>query len=1205
MQGKVGIIEVLEVVHRIRDNCVQMDKIKEVIDRELDAELRNIENQTEALISEMENKYADYEQSSLGYIIDEVDRIVKLLTEDYKKQFNLLTVDVESYDSFTVEENEDRLKGLIAELNSAISELNSLDFDLAVPPLQIEIKDDHFITYTGNHQNEIRYGGDAKVAPVRKIDVFPELAERIYSVAKRIKACVKAIIKLTKKQFDISKFKAAVKKKAKAWVKTAQTKATDGYEVRYNQLFAEGGEKAISSNFFEQMQTEGAALAPSMAGSEAFCDRLAIGEARIRVSEEQSHLNYFMMSSVLGKYMPGGYLSAPLIMDMKKCGNILLNVDEDDYNDKTVSFINSLIIQYLLSFPADKIKFCFIDVDNKIGFSQFYNLKKISNSILFGSDIIRDDRAVENCIKDMEQAMHHIQDSILSFNSVSDIFEYNSRFEANQQCVHIFVYVNFPSGINEALAKRVQKIVEGGNNAGVFSIIVNNKKQLETVYKKEIIEKILESIAKRAIVIDKNGDEFGILMDGENLGFSPRTDLDISMLGSIIDNLKETVATRNVAIPELKMFEAVDAFDRRKRSDLLASEVLDIPIGMRGGEVQTLELRTNAGSPHCLAIGASGWGKSNLLHSIILGACYRYSPEELNLYIVDFKSGNGIEFHYYTNKVLNKGFQLPHIRLAGLSGSPEDGVAILRNLDKEMERRMKEIKMAGAADIIGYWAKGKRMPRLMVIIDELPILIEQNERLGDEAVSILTSIIRQARAAGINLIFGAQTVPNRFGNVLGQIGVRICLHVNSPDEEAHRLGMDSKLVGALCDGNERGKALIKDDRYGSESIEFRVALIERAQGSYSLDYLRMICDKWALVTNNIHMKPAYIVGAEHEPSALECSPVFASVPSTDSFSTKAFIDYSLHLGQNYITGEEYVVSDNPQSILVVGDDKSVALRDTMGYALLSVVMENATNAASRDRNNAAVYYANGEPLSARNERALLNRTMRAFSTCIKNYSSEDRFVNCIKEVYRIYIERRISSAQSEDMQVFAPCIILINSLQAYSNYFNSDLVYSEESEREASASTANGDRMDKALSDLFDNPGSGRRESNSGEPKLPQRISFCDAFSDLVSNAYRYGVHFIISHNDPSKISVRGIKDAIININCKIITPGVNRDVVDNLLYNFKDKNNVDLSKIALAVQRNELTKVRTYRFDDEVDSAWFNNLVAGYLRLLGGTNEQ
>ena len=71
-------------------------------------------------------------------------------------------------------------------------------------------------------------------------------------------------------------------------------------------------------------------------------------------------------------------------------------------------------------------------------------------------------------------SMNKVDDDILSYNSVENIYEYNSRFEANPQNVHLFVLVNYPTGMRDDIAKRVIKIVQNGNRAGIFSIIINN-----------------------------------------------------------------------------------------------------------------------------------------------------------------------------------------------------------------------------------------------------------------------------------------------------------------------------------------------------------------------------------------------------------------------------------------------------------------------------------------------------------------------------------------------------------------------------------------------------------------------------------------------------------------------------------------------------------------------------------------------------------
>ena len=44
-------------------------------------------------------------------------------------------------------------------------------------------------------------------------------------------------------------------------------------------------------------------------------------------------------------------------------------------------------------------------------------------------------------------------------------------------------------------------------------------------------------------------------------------------------------------------------------------------------------------SPHALIGGPSGSGKTNFLYAMLGGLAARYSPDELELYLLDFKEG--------------------------------------------------------------------------------------------------------------------------------------------------------------------------------------------------------------------------------------------------------------------------------------------------------------------------------------------------------------------------------------------------------------------------------------------------------------------------------------------------------------------------------------------------------------------------------------
>ena len=64
--------------------------------------------------------------------------------------------------------------------------------------------------------------------------------------------------------------------------------------------------------------------------------------------------------------------------------------------------------------------------------------------------------------------------------------------------------------------------------------------------------------------------------------------------------------------------------------------------------------RLNLTAQHALVAGKTGSGKSTLLHALITQLALNYSPDEVELYLVDFKKG--VEFKTYATH------GLPHAR---------------------------------------------------------------------------------------------------------------------------------------------------------------------------------------------------------------------------------------------------------------------------------------------------------------------------------------------------------------------------------------------------------------------------------------------------------------------------------------------------------------------------------------------------------------
>src|SRR5436309_2681125 len=126
---------------------------------------------------------------------------------------------------------------------------------------------------------------------------------------------------------------------------------------------------------------------------------------------------------------------------------------------------------------------------------------------------------------------------------------------------------------------------------------------------------------------------------------------------------------------------------------------ISIPIGQAGAEGEQYFELGEGTAIHALVTGQTGSGKSNLLHMLILSLALAYSPEELELYLIDFKKG--VEFNVYAPRRDGSG-ALPHARIVAIESDREFGLSCLQRLNAEMERRGALFRNLGFQNISEY-----------------------------------------------------------------------------------------------------------------------------------------------------------------------------------------------------------------------------------------------------------------------------------------------------------------------------------------------------------------------------------------------------------------------------------------------------------------------------------------------------------------------
>ncbi len=182
---------------------------------------------------------------------------------------------------------------------------------------------------------------------------------------------------------------------------------------------------------------------------------------------------------------------------------------------------------------------------------------------------------------------------------------------------------------------------------------------------------------------------------------------------------------------------------------------------------------------HTLICDHSGSGKSNFLHVLIQNLAFYYAPNEVQLFLLDYKEG--VEFNAYVADPT-----LEHARLVSVASSISYGITFLKWLCDEIQKRANLFKQFDVKDLSDYRKHGE-MPRLIVVIDEFQVLFSDNSSKGKESVEqSLNTLLKKGRSYGVHLILATQTMRGTDINrsIMAQIANRIALSMDAEDSQS-------------------------------------------------------------------------------------------------------------------------------------------------------------------------------------------------------------------------------------------------------------------------------------------------------------------------------------------------------------------------------------------------------------------------------------
>ncbi|MFI6272707.1 FtsK/SpoIIIE domain-containing protein [Micromonospora zamorensis] len=213
-----------------------------------------------------------------------------------------------------------------------------------------------------------------------------------------------------------------------------------------------------------------------------------------------------------------------------------------------------------------------------------------------------------------------------------------------------------------------------------------------------------------------------------------------------------------------------------------SADGLTTTVGDAGG--RSVPLGFTELTPHWLVSGRSAGGRAAFLTTALLGLAARYGPDDLALYLVDL--GDGESFVEFLQTERDRSW-VPQVRAAAMAADREYVRDLLDELTAEVQRRTEAGARAGGQRFAEL-RQHRQLPRIVCVLDNVPLLFAERDRLAAEVAAQLDGLARAGRAYGVHLVLAgagelglsARADAGHRDSVLGQFPVRVALPGGSP-----------------------------------------------------------------------------------------------------------------------------------------------------------------------------------------------------------------------------------------------------------------------------------------------------------------------------------------------------------------------------------------------------------------------------------------
>ena len=383
--------------------------------------------------------------------------------------------------------------------------------------------------------------------------------------------------------------------------------------------------------------------------------------------------------------------------------------------------------------------------------SDVYQLnRKVTQGVYKYAQTYLNNQDISEGLKKLDKYIGNVAEETSGFQSIREYNQSETGQEKGLIPLQLLVIQNFPVGFNDTEIELLNKLIKNGEQRGIAVFIQYDRK-----YREEFRIKVDNPTMN---ILD------GIILEPGSTHIMAKDCSSEIQLKIMEEGKREYIQSLVESRTSIKKVD--NRFSALMKTDgpfgqMDATDGIRVPFSVdKKGDIREFTL-ANALNAHGLISGGTGSGKSTLIHMIISSVAMNYKPEDMEIWLIDYKIN---EFSSYKSNTP------PHIKFLGLSKSMDFTYALLDKIYEEYERRQQVIKRAdeevkqkgertnitSIKDYRKYFGT-ERMSRLLIIIDEFHVMAQQvsEDYMYKEK---LENLLAEGRAVGITFLFADQAV---------------------------------------------------------------------------------------------------------------------------------------------------------------------------------------------------------------------------------------------------------------------------------------------------------------------------------------------------------------------------------------------------------------------------------------------------------------